>query len=509
MLKISYVDRVASDKVFAHSLLGHIIHKQSLEDPPAGPEEKKGVKGRPFWTISCRQQHRRFGTQPALKQMISADFAAMAILISFGAVLGIANSVQLLTIALLEALFYSINEGVCTTILYVSDNGKTFFVHVFGAVYGVVVARMLYRGRVFRNSGLLCSSYNSEVFTLIGTMFLWVYWPSFNSYGADDITRQRAMVNTFYALAASCVATFAFSVLSSSESKLHMGHIQNATLAGGVAIGSIAQMIIQPWGAVLMGLVASLISVIGYRYIQRKLERRFRIFDIRGVLAIHGFPGLLGAIASVIVTAMAKYGTYKTSLYRLYPAVTPTSNSTAYNELTQFEPDIPPGLNRSLGQQAAFQISGLFLSISVALLGGLITAIAHQLQTGCRLLHVIPENLEGFCETDQDDNIPDDASQTSKDLTRNNSVEWIHVFLGGKLLRKSLGHIRILESSWFSEWLQSDDEGSDKCFQKLESFTWEVFSSFSAPIDKLADMLDTISVLDKERDEDKFYLFWM
>ena len=57
---------------------------------------------------------------------------------------------------------------------------------------------------------------------LIGTMFLWVYWPSFNSYGADDITRQRAMVNTFYALAASCVATFAFSVLSSSESKLHM-----------------------------------------------------------------------------------------------------------------------------------------------------------------------------------------------------------------------------------------------------------------------------------------------
>ncbi|XP_065057188.1 ammonium transporter Rh type B-like [Rhopilema esculentum] len=308
-----------------------------------------------------------------IDRMISADFAAMAILISFGAVLGIANSVQLLTIALLEALFYSINEGVCTTILYVSDNGKTFFVHVFGAVYGVVVARMLYRGRVFRNSGLLCSSYNSEVFTLIGTMFLWVYWPSFNSYGADDITRQRAMVNTFYALAASCVATFAFSVLSSSESKLHMGHIQNATLAGGVAIGSIAQMIIQPWGAVLMGLVASLISVIGYRYIQRKLERRFRIFDIRGVLAIHGFPGLLGAIASVIVTAMAKYGTYKTSLYRLYPAVTPTSNSTAYNELTQFEPDIPPGLNRSLGQQAAFQISGLFLSISVALLGGLIT----------------------------------------------------------------------------------------------------------------------------------------
>ena len=36
-------------------------------------------------------------------------------------------------------------------------------------------------------------------------------------------------------------------------------------------------------------------------------------------------------------------------------------------------------------------------------------------------------------------------------------LEWIHVFIGGKLLRKSLGYIRILESSWLSEWLQSDD----------------------------------------------------
>ena len=114
--------------------------------------------------------------------MISADFAAVAILISFGAVLGIANSVQLLTIALLEALFYSVNEGVCTTILYVSDNGKTFFVHVFGAIYGVVVARMLYRGRVFRNNGLLCSSYNSEVFTLIGECHLYFSTPGFYNF---------------------------------------------------------------------------------------------------------------------------------------------------------------------------------------------------------------------------------------------------------------------------------------------------------------------------------------
>lgn len=100
--------------------------------------------------------------------MISADFAAVAVLVSFGAILGIANSLQLLTIALLEAFFYSINEGICTTILFVSDNTKTCFVHVFGSFFGIVVTRMLYRGRIFRNRTLHCASYESGTFSLIG-----------------------------------------------------------------------------------------------------------------------------------------------------------------------------------------------------------------------------------------------------------------------------------------------------------------------------------------------------
>ena len=39
------------------------------------------------------------------------------------------------------------------------------------------------------------------------------------------------------------------------------------------------------------------------------------MFDTRGVLAVHGFPGLLGALACIIATGMANYGTYK-SRYR-------------------------------------------------------------------------------------------------------------------------------------------------------------------------------------------------
>ena len=43
--------------------------------------------------------------------------------------------------------------------------------------------------------------------------------------------------------------------------------IQNATLAGGVAVGTAGNMPLQPWGALLMGTLAAVISVSGFRFV--------------------------------------------------------------------------------------------------------------------------------------------------------------------------------------------------------------------------------------------------
>lgn len=95
-----------------------------------------------------------------------------------------------------------------------------------------------------------------------------MYWPSFNGGGVSGDDQHRAIVNTYLSLAGCTVATFIASALVNPKRKFAMEHIQNATLAGGVAVGSVANLMIQPYGALLIGYLAGTLSVLGFHAIQ-------------------------------------------------------------------------------------------------------------------------------------------------------------------------------------------------------------------------------------------------
>lgn len=75
-----------------------------------------------------------------------------------------------------------------------------------------------------------------------GTIVLWVCWPSFNAVLVEGVPRNRAIVNTYYAIITSCVTACAFSSLITKSSKLSMVGIYRLVLASQIIFGVEAQV---------------------------------------------------------------------------------------------------------------------------------------------------------------------------------------------------------------------------------------------------------------------------
>ncbi|XP_062972029.1 ammonium transporter Rh type A isoform X2 [Elgaria multicarinata webbii] len=258
-----------------------------------------GILLQGFWHMTSNKIHIN------IKSMINADFSTATVLISFGAVLGKTSPVQMLIMAILEITLFACNEHLVVTILKATDTGASMVIHAFGAYFGLAVARVLYRPSLKNGHENEGSSYHSDLFAMIGTLFLWLFWPSFNSAIAEPgDAQQKAIINTYFSLAACTLTAFATSILVEHRGKLDMVHIQNATLAGGVAVGSCADLDILPFGAMLIGSIAGIISVIGFKYLTPFFASKLKIQDTCGVHNLHGLPGILGGIASVIAGAI-------------------------------------------------------------------------------------------------------------------------------------------------------------------------------------------------------------
>jgi len=325
-----------------------------------------------FCHLQCENPETEFGSVNCtsnwpyidinVETLISADFATAAVLISFGVVLGVSSPLQLIIMTVIEIIIFVVNEIIGKTILGAVDTGDTIFVHVFGAYFGLAVVRVLYNPK-HATSTKEGSSNSSDLFSMVGTIFLWVFWPSFNGGGAPPgDAQQRAVLNTYYSLCSCAVTTFAFSALVTPSKKFSMEHLQNATLAGGVSVGACAAMMVTPGGSLAIGSLAGIISVLGFTYVQPFLHEKLKIHDSCGVNNLHGMPGLLGGLLSVLFAGIASSNSYdkfsgdmkNKSLIEIYPALADGGSTSS---------------------QAVSQLLALLVTLALALVGGLITGL--------------------------------------------------------------------------------------------------------------------------------------
>ncbi|OWF53820.1 Ammonium transporter Rh type B-B [Mizuhopecten yessoensis] len=305
--------------------------------------------------------------QMSLTELITGDFNAATVLISFGALIGKTGPLQLLVMVILEVVFANLNEYIGTEHLKVSDVGGSMFIHAFGAYFGLAVSRVLYK-EPHESSSNLRAGYLSDIFALIGTIFLWCFWPSFNGGLASEDGRLRAVINTVASLVACVVVTMAISSLLSRRGNFEISHLQNASLAGGVAVGTCANMPIKPWGAMVLGTIAALVSTLGYKYGSDFLAAKMKVHDPAGINNLHGMPGVLAAIAGAAMAALATKDNFGDSLYDIFPARTPSIiNGTVYAE------------DRTAMEQGGYQIAALVTTMTVAIVGGLLTGLVMRL----------------------------------------------------------------------------------------------------------------------------------
>ncbi|XP_008292189.1 ammonium transporter Rh type C [Stegastes partitus] len=290
-----------------------------------------------------------------VESLINADFCCAGSLIAFGALLGKVSPVQLMVVTLFGITLFAVEEFIILSLLHCRDAGGSMVIHAFGGYYGLAISWVLYRPNLHLSKRLNGSVYHSDVFAMIGTLFLWMFWPSFNSAITDHGDGQhRAAINTYIALASCVLTTVAISSMSQKKGKLDMVHIQNATLAGGVAMGTAAEFMITPYGSLIVGFCCGIISTFGYLFVTPFLERALKLQDTCGVHNLHAVPGMLGGFIGAIVAAAATEEVYgREGLIRVFDF----TGSFA---------------NRSVGTQGGFQAAGTCVSIAFGLVGGVI-----------------------------------------------------------------------------------------------------------------------------------------
>lgn len=167
-----------------------------------------------------------------------------------------------------------------------------------------------------------------------------------------------------------------------------MVHVQNSTLAGGVAIGTSANLMIQPFGALIVGSVAAIISVVGYKYITPFMARKLRIHDTCGVHNLHGMPGILAAVIGAILCGFASTETYGHNLYNVFPAM-------------KYDPVYNPNPRTAWGQ-TGYQFAGLGVTLAVAIGGGMLTGFILRLPCWIQLDEQSIHDDEDFWEVPQE-----------------------------------------------------------------------------------------------------------
>ncbi|CUF55143.1 ammonium transporter, putative, partial [Bodo saltans] len=203
-------------------------------------------------------------------------------------------------------------------------------------------------------------------------------------------------------------------------------------------MGTAANMLCKPYGALMIGTAAGAVSTFGYRWLQPRLERWIGLMDTCGVHNLHGMPGVVGALVGVLVTAAAKSEDY---------AATGFAWTDVWINVETKE--------QSIQGLVGFQFAGMFCSLGLGIVGGVVTAL---------FLRVVPiENLSQFFTDDAEWEIEAaqeiGIEQHQQELTQTVHNEAVRVF---ESHTPTFGYVRVVSPIPPTQPLPAPAVGTDE-----------------------------------------------
>ncbi|MDQ6990222.1 MAG: ammonium transporter [Mariprofundaceae bacterium] len=180
------------------------------------------------------------------------------------------------------------------------DFSGSVVVHAMGGflALGAVTLLGARLGRYTKEGKMKAILPSNIPFLALGSWILCVGWFGFNvmSAGTADGASGLVAINSLLAMVGGLIAALVVG-------KNDPGFVHNGALAGLVAICAGSDLV-HPIGAIVIGMVAGVVFVWGFEFIQSKLK----LDDVLGVIPLHGVCGAWGGIAAGIFGSTALGG---------------------------------------------------------------------------------------------------------------------------------------------------------------------------------------------------------
>ena len=239
-----------------------------------------------------------YGSYPGIVDIgFQAAFAIITIAIITGALAGRIKFGAIVTIVVLWALLVYAplahmvwgggligNENAIGAIDFAGGD----VVHISSGVTGLVIALILGKRRGF---GMLSYRPHNVPFVVLGAGLLWFGWFGFNAgsaFVADGIAG-LALINTMAAPAAAMLSWAVIEKIKTGKSTL-VGACTG--IVAGLVVITPAAGFVEPWAAVLMGVIVSPICYLAIAFLKHKIGYD----DALDAFGCHGIGGITGGI---------------------------------------------------------------------------------------------------------------------------------------------------------------------------------------------------------------------